>query len=537
METPLTFAAALARHVAERPNDIAFFDGTRAISFAAFDRLCLKSAAWLRTQGIGKGDRVAVWLVNRVEWMALWFGLARVGAALVAVNTRYRASELEYILQRSGARMLVLELNFRKIDFPAVLKDVNPDMVPALQCVAVFEGGADRPAMILAKPTVSFDLQQQDDAVVPDDSEPDALVALFTTSGTTRGPKLVMHTQRTMMLHSQRVAHAYDFEAEGVHLLGALPFCGVFGLNAVMAAFSCGAPTTLMDAFDGAIAARLMEQSGLTHAFGSDEMYSRIFENALSERPFPAARRLGFGSFNYGAEEFALPLRDRGLPLTGLYGSSEVQALFAMQPLTLPVAQQIQGGGRPASGARAEVRIRDIETGELLGPGISGEIEIRADTNFVGYFNDAEATAKAMDTDGFFHTGDVGWLREDGTFVYQTRLGDAIRLAGFLVSPVEIEEVLTQFPSVAMAQVVAVEIGGQMRCVAFVTPRPGTVPDEADVIARASASMGAFKVPARVWVVDEFPTTLSSNGVKIQRAKLRTMALERLFGDATSITD
>ena len=536
MQTRLTFAAILARHVAERPNEIAFYDRTRAISFAEFDRLCLKSAAWLQAQGIGKGDRVAVWLVNRVEWLALWFGLARLGAALVAVNTRYRASELEYILQRSGARMLVLELNFRNIDFPAVLKDVNPDVAPALQCVAVFEAGAGRPAMILGKPTVSFDLQQQSCAQTPDDSESDALVALFTTSGTTRGPKLVMHTQRTMVLHSQRAAQAYDFEAERTHLLGALPFCGVFGLNAVMAAFSCGAPTTLMDAFDGATAARLIEKNELTHAFGSDEMYSRIFENVTHERPFPSARRLGFGSFNFGAEEFALPLRDRGLPLTGLYGSSEVQALFAMQPLTLPVAQQIQGGGSPASGVRAQVRIRDIDTGNLLGHGISGEIEIRADTNFVGYFNDAEATAKAIDAEGFFHTGDVGWLREDGTFVYQTRLGDAIRLGGFLVSPVEIEEVLTQFPSVAMAQVVAVEISGQMRCVAFVTPRPGAVPDEADLIARASASMGAFKVPARVWVVDEFPTTLSSNGVKIQRTKLRTMALERLRGDAPVTT-
>lgn len=537
MEIPTTFATVLALHVTERPNAIAFFDGTRAISFAEFDRLCLKSAAWLRTQGIGKGDRVAVWLVNRVEWLALWFGLARVGAALVAVNTRYRATELEYILQRSGARMLILELNFRKIDFPAVLKAVNPDVVQALECVAVFEGGADRPALILGKPTVSLDLQLQDDANAADDSEPDALVALFTTSGTTRGPKLVMHTQRTMVLHSQRVAHAYDFGAEGVHLLGALPLCGVFGLNAVMAAFCCGAPTTLMDTFDGATAASLMTKSQLTHVFGSDEMFFRIFENEPSERPFPSARRLGFGSFNYGADEFALPLRDRGLPLTGLYGSSEVQALFSMQTLTLPVAQQIQGGGLPASGARAQVRVREIETGELLGPDITGEIEIRADTNFVGYFNDAEATAKAIDADGFFHTGDVGWLREDGSFVYQTRLGDAIRLAGFLVSPVEIEEVLTQFPSVAMAQVVAVEIGGQMRCVAFVTPRPGTVPDEADVIARASATMGAFKVPARVWVVDEFPTTLSSNGVKIQRAKLRTMAIERLLGETTARTD
>lgn len=534
MSMELTFSALLERHVAERPTQIAFIEGERQVSFAEFDRLCSRAATWLTAQGIGPGDLVAVWLVNRVEWLALLFGLARIGAGLVAVNTRYRAVELEHILQKSEARLLVLQLNFRKIDFLAVLADVTPDMVSSLERVAVLDGGAALPKLILGRPTVSLDLAQHADVGVPDQSDPDALAILITTSGTTKDPKLVMHTQRTLVLHSQRVAREWDFERPDTRLLGAAPFCGVFGLNAVMAAFANGSPTCIMDAFDGGAAADLILQHKLTHAFGSDEMYSAIFSKVPGDNPFPSIRRLGFALVTHSVEEFVVPAWRRGIQLIGLYGSSEVQGLFAMQPLSLPGEQLIQAGGRPASSEGAQIRIRDIDNGELLGPGISGEIEIRADTNFIGYFHDPEASANAVDADGFFHTGDIGRLRENGTFVFETRRGDAMRLGGFLVSPAEIEELLTRSPGVAAAQVVAVDISGKLRCVAFVSPKAGTLPDEAEVIRRAAASMAAFKVPARVWVIDEFPKTLSANGDKIQRGKLRQMALDRLGASPTT---
>src|ERR1700680_648639 len=151
----LTLPALLDRHLAERPDALACVDGDKRVSYAEFDALCRKTAAWLIAQGIRPGDRIAVWLVNRIEWLALLFGLARIGAALVAVNTRFRAAELEHVLRRSGApllvlgaarvavnprcgaaelehvlrgsgaRMLVLEPTFKKIDFATVLAEVD----------------------------------------------------------------------------------------------------------------------------------------------------------------------------------------------------------------------------------------------------------------------------------------------------------------------------------------------------------------------------------------------------------------------------
>ena len=531
----------LQRHLSERPDEVVLVDGARRIRYAQFDLLCRQTAAWLRRQGIVPGDRVAIWLPNRVEWLSLVFGLARIGATAVACNTRYRAGELEYLLQRSGARLLVMQPGFLGIDFAQVLRGIEPAALPALQRVVLIGGG---PAALIGKPTLAFDAfdsaapefagtsgasEAQSDQ--PDPSDPDALAMLFTTSGTTKGPKLVMHTQRTISFHAGQASRAFGFAEPGAGLLGALPLAGVFGFDSCFAALSAGAPVVLMDTFDAQAAVPLIRRHALTHVFGSDEMFRRLIDTAPSQQPFPSVRVCGFAAFNPGAAELARTCWQRGLPLTGLYGSSEVHALFAKQPEALPMDQRIEGGGRPAAGSDAQVRIRDIDNGRLLAPGQSGEIELRAPGNFIGYLNDPQATAEVVGEDGFFRTGDIGYLREDGTFVYETRKGDAIRLGGYLVSPLEIEDSLKKIPVIQDVQVVGVEIGLQMRCVAFVIARPGTSPTEADVIAAAKPAMAAFKVPSRVWFVEAFPATEGANGTKIQRAKLRQMALQRLQPD------
>lgn len=518
----------LAHHVAKRPGDIAFIDGGREVTYGEFDIMCRKTAVWLAGQGIGPGDKVAVWLVNRLEWLTLYVGLSHIGATLVAVNTRYRAHELEYILERSQAKLLVLELNFRKIDFPAVLADVDAAAAHNLERVAVLNATpANLPDRILGKPTTAFNLAEQADGNVALGGGPESLNILFTTSGTTSGPKLVMHLQRTVTLHSQRVAESYGFQDDGACLLAALPLCGVFGFNAVFAAFAAGKPVVLMDTFDGAEAARLIVQHDVTHVFGSDDMFRLIIDHGVGDVPFPSARVFGFASFHPGVEEFGAGAWRRQIPLFGLYGSSEVQALFSLQRLDQPIPERVKGGGLPAYSG-AEIRIRDIDTSDILPVGQSGVVEIRSDTNFVGYLNNPEATQKAIGKDGFFSSGDIGYLREDGSFVYQTRQGDAIRLAGYLVSPVEIEDVLKTQPGIANAQVVGAELNGQVRCAAFVMLEPGYAFDEASLRAGVASTLAAFKVPVRIWPIATFPTTQGSNGAKIQRTKLRDMAIQRL---------
>lgn len=540
---PATHATALLqRLVAQRPQALAFIDGERHLSLAEFDALVQRSAAWLAGRGVQPGDVVAVWLVNRLDWLVLYFALARLGAAVMTVNTRYRGPEVAYLLQKSRPKALVLQLNFRNIDFPAVLREVDPAAAATVEQVWVVGADGAPPATVLGRPALAFDLAALPEATVPDASTPEAPSIFFTTSGTTSGPKIVVHTQATVARHVQRVATTMGLDQPGAVLLAALPFGGVFGFDSTLGALAGGCPVVLTPTFDAAETLRLIRDHAVTHFYGSDEMFEAVLALAPGDRatpgwPLAGLRLCGYAAFRAGAAAVAEAACARGLPMAGLYGSSEVHALFSIQAAPVarigfdrPLAQRLEGGGVPCNPA-AEIRVRDVDSGALLPPGQAGLLEIRSDSNFVGYLHNPEATAAAIDAEGFFRSGDIGLLREgdpQGSFVYLTRHGDAIRLAGYLVAPADIEEELKSAPGVASAQVVAVDIAGKSRAVAFVLAQPGAAVDAEAVIAHARGRMAAFKVPARVWTLDAFPVVNSANGTKIQRNKLRELAQQRL---------
>ncbi|MDO9025191.1 AMP-binding protein [Zwartia sp.] len=526
------------QHVEHHPNATMLVQEGQAVSYAQFDQQVHQTAAWLFQQGIEPGDHVAVWLINRTEWLVLLFALANIGATLVAVNTKYRAHELQYILTNSQATTLILQLNFKKIDFAAVVKDVDPQALNHLQRVIMLDADASTPARLLDRPVMAFKPSTLVDDPFAKDAEyasdarslADRNVAFFTTSGTTKGPKLVMHTQRTLSEHAQHVASGDHFGEPGDKLLAALPRCGVFGLNSVLGAIAAGMPVVLMDFFDGHTAARLIQQEQITHVFGSDEMLRRLVEHTDST-PFPSLKTFGFAAFSPRFIDLAKALIPRGIPMRGLYGSSEVMALFSLQNPDMPIEERALGGGYPSAGALACVRARDPESGAVCAPGISGELEMHSPTLFKGYFNNPLATKEAFTEDGFFKTGDLGYIRADGSFVYQSRMGDTMRLGGFLVDPTEIEQVLAEQPEIKSAQVVGIEIKGQLRPVAFVIASDthsahahSETGDPKVILDRLSKQLAAFKIPTHLWFIDAFPATASANGDKFQRVKLRELA-------------
>ena len=499
-------------------------DGT-PVSRAEFSERIEQSAAWLAAQGIGRGDVVAVWLVNRIEWLALLFAAARCGAIVAAVNTRYRSAEVAHLLKLSGARLMVVEAAFRSVDFAAILADIAKDEVPALQRLAVV--GAD--TITAHWPCVRFDAFDTNYPPAPAQDDVDRPVLLYTTSGTTKGPKLVAHSQRTLATHANSVARALQLDPRRHALLAMLPFCGTFGMTSLLGFVAAGATIHVLDAFEAAPALDILGTQGITHAFGSDEMFRRILAHTDAPRPFPHLEVCGFAAFQPGWRELAAEAEARGLPLFGLYGSSEVQALFSIARPSDAFTDRIEGGGWPMS-PEARVRVRDTETGDLAPHGVSGEIEISAPSQFLGYFNNPDATRDAFTADGFFRTGDIGRLRGDGAFVYETRAGDAMRLGGFLVAPGEIEDELKSCSGVADAQVVAIDLKGQARCVAFVIPATEP-PTQETLVAHLRERLAGYKVPARIYLVEAFPVTDSANGVKIQRARLRDIALERIAAE------
>lgn len=501
----------------------------RSIAYGDLARRAARVAGGLAALGMRANDRVALWMPNAPAWLETLFALGHLGAVAVAVNTRFRAVEIADIVGRSRARALVLWPGFKGADFLGILEAVDPAALDRLEAIVLYDEGeapAKLPGRLAGKRVLRYADLVSAPRLAASAGTAASGAAIFTTSGTTKAPKFVLHTQRSLADHARAVAPAFGYGAADAVMLQALPFCGVFGLSQALATIAAGRPMALLPAFEAEAAARAVAAERVTHMNGSDEMYRRMLEAAPGARPFPTLRRAGFASFNGDPEEFVAFGDSRGLPLAGLYGMSEIQALFAAQSPGAPAAERARGGGTPVS-PEARVRVRDPESGRILPDGESGEIEAKGPSLMAGYADDPAATAAAFTEDGYLRTGDLGYTVPGG-FVFLARMGDALRLGGYLVNPVEISSHIEAHPAVAGCQVVGAKTKRGERAVAFVVKRVGAAADEAALIAHCRAGLAAFKCPEAVIFLDAFPVAESANGAKIQRAKLREWAKERL---------
>ena len=532
---PLSHPAAdvwtlLADIAEETPAAPAFIHGERTLSFAELLDCSARAAQGLADLGVGSGDRVALWLPNVPAYPILYFACVRLGAIAVAVNTRYRAVEVADIVSRSGAKVLASAPGFRRIDFLSILAGIEPAALDRLAAiVTVGETPQTVPPAIEQRRRVAFDRVLSRPAFAANHASARAPCNIFTTSGTTSAPKFVLHRQGAIASHAQQVARTFGFTAPDTLSLSILPLCGVFGFNQALATLAAGRPSVLVESYEIDEIARLIAQHKPTTMFGSDDMYARLLDMMPGRWPFRSIKWAGYGAFNASLEDLPERAQPRGLRLVGLYGMSEVQALYARQPLKAPMARRKLGGGLPTS-PLGHVRVRDPETGELLGPGQPGALECAGPSLMVGYYGNEAATAQAMTADGYVRTGDLAQLDGRGGFTFLSRMGDVLRLSGFLVNPLEIETHIQKLPAIADCQTIAVPRPDGVRAVSFVILKPGATLDEAATIAHCRHGLANYKVPLRVFAVDDFPKTPSPNGFKIQRGKLREMAERLLSG-------
>jgi fatty-acyl-CoA synthase len=522
-----TLAAFLQRPASAAAAAPALIDRDRPLSRAALEDESARLATGLAALGIGTGDRVALWLPNVPAWLAAFFACGRLGAIAVSVNTRFRSHELADIVGRAGCRAIVCWPGFRNIDFAGILAGCDREALGALTHVVAYdEEGVALPERIHDRPVVGYRALVAAAPMTTDASRPESPCVIFTTSGTTKAPKFVLHDQRTVVRHAGDVARGFGYDAPGTVVLVTAPLCGVFGFTNAMGALAAARPLVMHPTFDASESAQSALRHRVTHTHASDEMIERMLEAAPGTPAFPSARFFGYAAF---ASKDDLPRRAeaRGLTLVGLYGMSECHALMARQSESAPLPGRALAGGKPVA-PEARVRARDPETGAIQPHGVAGELEIEAPSCMVGYYGDEAATRAAFTGDGFLRTGDLGYSTDDGGFVFLARLGDALRLSGFLVSPAEIEGELQEHPGVAGAQVVGVETPAGTRAFAFVIAAPGAAFDEQALIAHCAGRIAKFKVPVRVRPIDAFPVTPGANATKIQKAKLRELAQRSL---------
>ena len=501
----------------------AMLDRERVLAYAALADESARVAAGLRALGVRAGDRIALWLPNVPAWLALFFACARLGAVAVSVNTRFRTHEVADIVGRARARLLCYWPGYRQIDFSGTLAACDAASLASLEGLLLYAEDAAAPKEIIDKPAHCYRALAEHAPLTDDASRPEAGCVMFTTSGTTKAPKFVLHDQQTLIRHARDVAADFGYAAPETKILVTAPLCGVFGFCNAMAAIAAGRPLVMYPGFDALEAASAVQRHAITHTHATDEMIQQMLAAVPGPRPFPSVRFFGYANFSPALADLPARAEARGLKLVGLYGMSEVQALLARQSESASLPERALGGGRPVA-PDARVRARDPQSGELLAHGTAGELEFLVPSRMVCYFENDEANRAATTKDGWFRSGDLGYTTADGRFVFIARLGDALRLSGFLVSPAEIEDVLQQHAAVQAAQVVGADTPAGVKPVAFVVRASGADFDEAALLAHCAARMAKFKLPLRVIALDAFPVTPGANASKIQKSKLREMA-------------
>lgn len=498
-------------------------DRERSIAYVDLERESARLARALHELGLRWGDRLGVWLPNVPAWLVVFFACARLGAIAVAVNTRFKSQEVADIVWRSRCRLLVYWPGFRKIDFDGVLAGCDSEALRTLDGMIAYTEEGGTPERINGKRVHRYAELQARAPLVADDSHPSAGCLMFTTSGTTKAPKFVLHDQQTVIHHARDVAVGFGYVEDGAKVLVTAPLCGAFGFCNAMAAIAAPCPLVMYPTFDATEAARAVRRHGITHTNATDEMFAQMLAAAPEEHAFPSVRFFGYAAFSPALADLPARAEARGLKLVGLYGSSEMQALLARQDEAAPLPGRVLPGGRLVA-AGAQVRARHPETGAFLSHGAAGELEFRAPSRMVGYFENEEANRAATTPDGWFRSSDLGYTTPDGGFVFIARLGDVLRLSGFLVSPAEIEQVLQEHADIEAAQVVGAETPGGTKPVAFVIPKAGARFDEAALIAHCSTRVARYKVPLRIKALAEFPAAPGANATKIQKSKLRELA-------------
>lgn len=494
----------------------------------------------LGAHGIGEGDCVAVWLPNWSHTVAAQFAASAVGAHVVGINTRYNVDEVAHVLRMARPKAVVIAHDFLALGLRERFHDAYSEAATAAPTVFVVSapGGGDPSASDVAAYDVGAGAATFSPAISGDPirhgrpSEP-TLATAFTTSGSTGRAKLPAHNDRGMTQHLLAVAAGLGIGPDSV-MLGVLPLSGVFGFSACMAAVVGGGSVLLEPVFDAEGVLADMASTGVTHVAGADDLIGRLATAWRNSRPLLSLRRVAIADFEGRSWELAAWIEEKlGATVVGVYGSSEVMALAALWPEDAPVERRWRGGGRLVLEA-TQVRVVDPGRDEQVDDGQLGELQLRGPSVVDAYLGDDGSTSAAAYTeDGFFRTGDLGRKMANGTVEFVCRMGDVLRLNGFLVDPAEIESRLVAHAQVRLAKVVGgTGPSGKNRAVAFVELEPAATVSPAELQAWCAAALASFKTPSVVRVLDEMPTTSGTNGTKIRAAELRERAKKEFYEDA-----
>jgi HIP---CoA ligase len=510
----------LRQRARKQPDKVAVIDDDVEYSYARMWELVRAAAGGFVRLGLTRGDRFAVMLENRVEWMVATLGALATGAVLVPISTRFHAPEVAVILQRSGARMFVTSTDGAQDYLAGVREALATAELDAIVVIGDDPGdGVIAWPDLLAEPLDAVSLDAMIDAIDPSD-----LSDIMFTSGTTGVPKGVMAAHgQSVRAHGQLTSTAGYVADDRVLVIP--PFFHTWGYKSGwLGAMIQGGTSLPVRRHEAVTTMRTISEHGVTALPGPPTVFLDILDSPRRSEFDLTSLRLAFPAATTVPASLVLRIREElGVALvTTAYGLTETMATVTANSPTDTVEHITETVGRPIPGC--EVRITGAN-GEVLGIDETGEIEVRGFNVTSGYWNDPLATAELFH-DGWARSGDIGSVDPDGYVRITDRKKDMFIMGGFNAYPAEIELMLQTYPGVQKIAVIGVpdarsgEVGA-----AFVVPTPGAhvVPEE--LIAWSRSVLANFKVPRYVYVVDDLVYNPSGKVVKAalkeQHAALR----------------
>ncbi|SHN43702.1 FadD3 family acyl-CoA ligase [Cryptosporangium aurantiacum] len=506
----------LLRTAADRFADgTAIVDGAVRVTYTELaDQVRTAARAYLAS-GVRPGDRIAIWAPNRAEFVAALLGAEYVGIAVVPLNTRFRGHEAREILARSRAVALVVADGFLGADYLGMLRTAAADTVDASGAGPVPGLPHLRLVVELGEPrsgTVSWaDLLAAAERVPASAVEdaaggvtPETVCDVLFTSGTTGAPKGVMSSHRQTLSVAAVWARGASLTPDDRYAV-VNPFFHSFGYKAgIIAAMTAGTTIYPVATFDPEALLGLIERERITVLPGAPTIFTTLINHPKRETYDLSSLRFAIAGAASVPENLFQQMRDvLGFDTVAqAYGLTECVVATQSRPNEDPA--HIAGTTGPAVPG-LEIRIAGPED----------EVQIRGANVMLGYFEDPDATAAAIDPDGWLHTGDQGRLDEHGCLTITGRIKDMFIVGGFNVYPAEVENVLADHPAVAEAAVIGVpdeRLGSVGR--AYVTLRPGATLDEDAVLAHCRERLANFKVPRSLVVLDELPRNAAGKILK-----------------------
>jgi fatty-acyl-CoA synthase len=494
---------------------------------------CRKIAKGLMSMGIKRGDNVSVWTTNIPEWVYLQFALGMMGGVLVTVNTNYQSHELEYIMKQSDSTTLFLMESYRDTSFYNTVRHVIPELdacapgrlisekLPMIKTVIYIGKRENTPGMFHFKDFINMGKnitdQELDDRMKSLDDQD--VINMQYTSGTTGFPKGVMLTHHNVVNNGRMVGDVMGM-TEKDSLLIQVPLFHCFGC--VMSTMNCvyhGSTMIVLEFFDPLKALQAIAAERCTAVNGVPTMFVAILNHPDFERYDLQSLRTGIMAGAPCPEETMNQVRTKMhcAEIVIAFGQTESAPVMTMTRRDDPVELRVATVGRLLPDI--EGKIIDPESGKDLPADVQGEIVTRSDCVMKGYYKMPEATAEAIDKDGWLHTGDLGEVNKTGYFKVTGRIKDMIIRGGENIYPREIEEFLYKHPKVVNVQVIGIpdkKYGEQVLAAIQLKSGQTATPEEMSEFCKGK--IARHKIPKYWEFVDTFPMTASG---KIQKYKMK----------------